>query len=100
MRPPREDGTVVRRDSGVSAVRWAGHRHSHLGGLAAGMTALMRGVTLIIAAGKCRLMRRISRDPNRVKVCAGVLLALAGVVQIYLSRFDFDWLGIFRLRGS
>lgn len=70
-----------------------------LGAYAAGMTVLMLGLTLLAAAGKGHLIRRFARDTGRITKAAGALLAVAGVAQIYLYVFDFDWYGIFRLFG-
>ncbi len=71
-----------------------------LAAYAAGMTVLMLAVTLATAAGRGSLLRRLSQDTGRISRAAGVLLAVAGVAQIYLYVFDFDWLGIIRLLGS
>lgn len=71
-----------------------------LGAYAAGMTVLMLGVTLLTALGKGGLLRRFASDTGRITRGAGALLALAGVAQIYLYVFDFDWFGIVRLLGS
>ncbi|PSQ10036.1 cytochrome C biogenesis protein [Halobacteriales archaeon QS_5_70_15] len=50
-----------------------------------------------VAVGRAGLLRTLSRNTGRVSRVAGALLALAGVAQIYLFVFDFDWLGILRL---
>lgn len=71
-----------------------------LAAYAAGMTVLMLAVTITTAVGRGHLLNRLSRDTGRISRIAGVLLAAAGVAQIYLYVFDFDWLGIFRLLGS
>lgn len=71
-----------------------------LAAYAAGMTVLMLAVTLATAAGRGSVLTRLSRDTGRISRAAGVLLALAGVAQIYLYVFDFDWFGILRLLGS
>jgi cytochrome c-type biogenesis protein len=68
-----------------------------LGAYAAGMATLMIAVTLLSAVGRAGLLRTLSRNTGRVSRVAGALLALAGVAQIYLFVFDFDWLGILRL---
>jgi cytochrome c-type biogenesis protein len=68
-----------------------------LGAYAAGMATLMVAVTLLSAVGRAGLLRTLSRNTGRVSRIAGSLLALAGVAQIYLFVFDFDWLGILRL---
>lgn len=68
-----------------------------LGSYAAGMAALMIAVTLLSAVGRAGLLRTLSRNTGRVSRVAGALLAVAGVAQIYLFVFDFDYLGILRL---
>ena len=68
-----------------------------LGSYAAGMASLMIAVTLLSAVGRAGLLRTLSRNTGRVSRVAGALLALAGVAQIYLFVFDFEWLGILRL---
>ncbi len=68
-----------------------------LGSYAAGMATLMVAVTLLSAIGRAGLLRTLSRNTGRVSRLAGSLLALAGVAQIYLFVFDFDYLGILRL---
>lgn len=68
-----------------------------LGSYAAGMATLMVAVTLLSAVGRAGLVRTLSRNTGRVSRLAGSLLALAGVTQIYLFVFDFDYLGILRL---
>lgn len=68
-----------------------------LGSYAAGMATLMIAVTLASAVGRAGLLRTLSANTGRVSRVAGALLALAGVAQIYLFVFDFDWLGILRL---
>lgn len=68
-----------------------------LGSYAAGMAALMIAVTLLSAVGRAGLLRTLSRNTGRISHVAGALLAVAGVAQIYLFVFDFDYLGILRL---
>lgn len=71
-----------------------------LGAYAAGMAVLMLAVTAAAALGRDGLLQGLSGDTGRLSRAAGVLLALAGVAQIYLYVFDFDWLGILRLVGA
>lgn len=68
-----------------------------LGAYAAGMAVLMIAITMLSAVGKAGILRGLSRDTGRLTRVAGALLALAGVAQIYLYVFDFDWLGILEL---
>ena len=68
-----------------------------LGAYALGMATLMLAVTLLSALGRDRILRRIQRNTGLVSRLAGVLLALAGLTQVYLYVFDFDYLGILRL---
>jgi cytochrome c-type biogenesis protein len=68
-----------------------------LGAYALGMAVLMVTVTLLSAAGRVGVLRALSRNTRLVSRVAGALLALAGLAQIYLFVFDFDYLGILRL---
>jgi cytochrome c-type biogenesis protein len=68
-----------------------------LGAYALGMSVLMVAVTLLTAFGREGLLGTLRRNTRRVSRVAGVLLVLAGLAQIYLYVFDFDWLGIVRL---
>lgn len=68
-----------------------------LGAYAAGMAVLMVAITMLSAVGKAGFVRRLSGDTGRISRVAGALLAVAGVAQIYLYVFDFDWLGILEL---
>ncbi|WP_435194460.1 cytochrome c biogenesis CcdA family protein [Natronomonas sp. EA1] len=70
-----------------------------LGAYAAGMVSLMLGVTFLSALGRDSLLRLLSRESGRVTRVAGALLALAGLAQIYLYVFDFDYLGGLRALG-
>ncbi|MFT4949990.1 MAG: cytochrome c-type biogenesis protein [Natronomonas sp.] len=70
-----------------------------LGTYAFGMAVMMIGVTLLAALGRVGLLRRLSGQTGRVSRAAGALLVLAGVAQIYLYVFDFDWLGGLRALG-
>jgi cytochrome c-type biogenesis protein len=68
-----------------------------LGAYAAGMSLLMIGVTALSAVGKGAVLRAASRNTGRIARAAGVLLVVAGIVQIYLFLFRFDGLGILGL---
>jgi cytochrome c-type biogenesis protein len=70
-----------------------------LGTYALGMAIMMIGVTLLAALGRVGLLRRLSGETGRVSRAAGALLVLAGIAQIYLYVFDFDWLGGLRALG-
>ena len=64
-----------------------------LGAYVAGIAGTMLLVTALSALGRERALRLLSRSTGRLSRAAGVLLALAGVAQIYLWYFDFDPLG-------
>ncbi|WP_276261301.1 cytochrome c biogenesis CcdA family protein [Haloglomus litoreum] len=70
-----------------------------LGTYALGMAVMMVGVTLLAAVGRAGLLRRLSGQTGRVSRLAGALLVFAGLAQIYLYVFDFDWLGGLRALG-
>lgn len=70
-----------------------------LGAYAAGMAGTMLLVTGLSALGRDRVLRLLSRSTGRLTRATGVLLALAGVAQIYLWYFDFDALGGLRALG-
>jgi cytochrome c-type biogenesis protein len=70
-----------------------------LGTYALGMAVMMIGVTLLAAVGRVGLLRRVSSQTGRVSRAAGGLLVVAGLAQIYLYVFDFDWLGGLRALG-
>lgn len=63
-----------------------------LGAYAAGMVVLMVAVTLLTALGKGAIVRRLSTNSQRVTRVAGVVLAGAGVVQLYFFVVVFDGL--------
>lgn len=67
-----------------------------LGAYAAGMAVVMLAVTGLSALGRDAVLRRLTRSTGRVTRVAGVLLALAGIAQIYLYAVGFDWLAPFR----
>jgi cytochrome c-type biogenesis protein len=60
------------------------------GAFAAGMSLLMLAVTLLAAVGRAALLRRLSGATGRLTRVAGVVLALAGVVQLYYYLVVFD----------
>jgi cytochrome c-type biogenesis protein len=70
-----------------------------LGAYAAGMAGAMLVVTAVSAVGRGRLIRGAAGGSERLRRATGVLLALAGVAQIYLYVFDFDPLGGLRALG-
>jgi cytochrome c-type biogenesis protein len=70
-----------------------------LGTYALGMAVMMVAVTLLAAVGRAGLLRRLSERTGRVSRAAGALLVVAGLAQIYLYVFDFDWLGGLRALG-
>lgn len=64
---------------------------------AGGMSVLMIGVTVATALGRETLLRRITGRMDRIERTAGLLLVLAGVVQIYLFLFRFGGLAMLGL---
>lgn len=68
-----------------------------LGAYAAGMSVLMIGLTVAAAFGRETLLRRFSRHSGLVYRIAGVLLIVAGLVQIYFFLFRFDGLRVLGL---
>jgi len=63
-----------------------------LGAYAAGMAVLMIGVTVATALGRGTVVRRLSASTGRIRRVAGVVLVIAGLVQIYFFLFRFDGL--------
>lgn len=63
-----------------------------LGAYAAGMAVLLTAVTLLTALGRETLLRRLIPDSGLLARVAGVVLVLAGVVQLYFFVFVFDGL--------
>lgn len=55
---------------------------------ASGMAILMIIVTVLVGLGYSGLFRRLSTNTRRISRVAGVLIALAGMVQIYLFLFE------------
>ena len=64
---------------------------------AAGMSVLMIGVTLASALGRQHVLRSLTRNTGRITRASGVLLVLAGIVQIYLFLFEFGGLQLLGL---
>lgn len=62
------------------------------GAYAAGMSLLMLAVTLLAALGRAAILRRLSASTGRLTRVAGVVLVLAGLVQLYYFLFVFDGL--------
>lgn len=62
------------------------------GAYALGMSVLMIAVTLLSALGHETVLRRLSRSSGRITRVAGVLLVVAGLVQIYFYLFEFGGL--------
>jgi len=60
------------------------------GAFAAGMSLLMLAVTLLAALGRGAILRRLSSATGRLTRVAGVVLVLAGVVQLYYYLVVFD----------
>lgn len=64
------------------------------GAYAAGMSILMVGVTALAAVGRDAVLRRITQRIDLIYRVAGVLLIVAGIVQIYFFLFRFDGLRV------
>lgn len=62
------------------------------GSYAAGMSVLMLGVTVGTALGRGALLSWFTKRLDRIHRAAGVLLVLAGLVQIYFFLFRFGGL--------
>jgi len=65
-----------------------------LAAYAAGMSALMVGVTLLSALGHDAIIGRLTASTGRVTRVAGAVLAVAGVVQLYYFLVVFDGFGV------
>jgi len=57
----------------------------------------MIGVTALAGLGREALLRRLSRHAGRIERVAGVLLAVAGLAQLYLFLFEFRGLELLGL---
>lgn len=66
-----------------------------VGSYAAGMAALMLGVTVLSALGREALVARVG--DVRIERAAGLLLVLAGAAQLYLFVFRYDGLELLGL---
>ena len=79
---------------GVASLALAGPAQAFtaFGAYAAGMIALLVGVTVLTALGKDTLLRRLTSNTRRVTRLAGAALVIAGAVQIYWFLFVFDGL--------
>lgn len=62
------------------------------GAYASGMSVLMVGVTVLSALGRDAILSALTRRMDLVNRAAGVLLVLAGLIQIYFFLFRFDGL--------
>ncbi|WP_440990792.1 cytochrome c biogenesis CcdA family protein [Haloarchaeobius baliensis] len=62
------------------------------GAYAAGMSLLMLAVTLLAALGRETVLRRLSASTGRLTRIAGVVLVVAGSVQLYYYLYVFDGL--------
>lgn len=62
------------------------------GAYAAGMSVLMIGVTVTTAVGRDHLLRVFTQRIDLIQRTAGVLLILAGIVQIYFFIYRFNGL--------
>jgi len=67
------------------------------GAYAAGMSLLMITVTVAAALGRDALLGRLRAHTALVERAMGVLLALAGLVQLYFFLFRFDGLSVLGL---
>ncbi|RLM57365.1 cytochrome C biogenesis protein [Halobellus sp. Atlit-31R] len=63
-----------------------------LGAYAAGMSVPMIGVTLLSALGRDTVLRRLSASTGWLSRAAGVVLLVAGAVQLYYYLVVFDGL--------
>ncbi|MFB6295693.1 MAG: cytochrome c biogenesis CcdA family protein [Halobacteriales archaeon] len=61
---------------------------------ASGMSVVMVGVTVLAALGRETLLSRIPRRMGSIHRIAGVLLIVAGTVQVYFFLFRFDGLAM------
>lgn len=68
-----------------------------LAAYAAGMSVLMIGVTLLSALGRDTLVRQLSAKRGLITRVAGVVMIVAGLVQLYYYFFVFGGLRTFGL---
>lgn len=59
---------------------------------ALGMSLLMIALTLLSAVGRATLLKRVARRTGLITRVAGVVLVIAGIVQIYFYLFVFGGL--------
>lgn len=64
------------------------------GAYAAGMSVLMIAVTIAAAIGRGALLRTLSANTALVSRLGGVVLVIAGLVQLYYFLFRFDGLSL------
>lgn len=64
------------------------------GAYALGMSVLMVGVTVATAVGRETLLTRITRRLDRINRAAGMLLVVAGLVEVYVFLVRFDGLAL------
>jgi cytochrome c-type biogenesis protein len=69
-----------------------------LGAYAAGMSVLMIGVTILSAVGRDTFVRKLSTKTGQISRLAGVVLIVAGIVQLYFFLFEFGGLELLGLR--
>ena len=62
------------------------------GSYAVGMSALMVGITVLVALGRGAVLRRVTDNMDVITRFAGVLLILAGGAQLYLFAFRYNGL--------
>lgn len=67
------------------------------GAYATGMSVLMIAVTVATALGRDALLTRLKRQTGTIERVMGVLLVVAGVVQLYFFLFRFDGLSVLGL---
>jgi len=65
-----------------------------LGAYAAGMSALMIGVTVLSALGRETLVRKLTPRTGLITRLAGVVMVVAGLVQLYYFLFVFGGLAM------
>ena len=63
----------------------------------AGMSLVMVAVSVAAGLGRGALLRRLSAHTGRIERVAGLLLAVAGLAQVYLFLFEFDGLRLLGL---
>jgi cytochrome c-type biogenesis protein len=61
------------------------------------MSLVMVAVSVAAGLGRGALLRRLSAHTGRIERVAGLLLAVAGLAQVYLFLFEFDGLRLLGL---